>query len=56
MEDLYAAEQAALAVQSILPLFHVPVAYAAAATLKNWTLRADGSWNLADAWLEGGKP
>jgi peptide/nickel transport system substrate-binding protein len=56
VEDLYAAEQAMLATQRIIPLFHLPVTYAAAATVKNWSLRPDGSWNLADAWLESAKP
>jgi peptide/nickel transport system substrate-binding protein len=56
VEDLYAAEQAMLATQRIIPLFHLPVTYAASASLKNWTLRADGSWSLADAWLGIGKP
>jgi len=56
VEDLYAAEQAALATQRIIPLFHLPVSYAVATTLKNWTLRRDGSWSLADAWIGSGKP
>jgi peptide/nickel transport system substrate-binding protein len=56
VEDLYAAEQAMLATQRIIPLFHLPVTYAASASLKNWTLRPDGSWNLADASLGNGKP
>jgi hypothetical protein len=56
VEDLYAAEQAVLATQRIIPLFHLPVTYAASASLKNWWLRPDGSWNLADAWLGNGKP
>jgi ABC-type transport system substrate-binding protein len=56
VEDLYAAEQAMLATQRIIPLFHLPLTYAASASLKNWTLRPDGSWNLADAWLGNGKP
>ena len=56
VEDLYAAEQAELAEQYIIPLFHLPASYAAARTLKNWTLRPDGSWSLADAWLGSGKP
>jgi ABC-type transport system substrate-binding protein len=56
VEDLYAAEQAVLATQKMIPLFHLPVTYAASASLKNWTLRSDGSWNLADAWLGSGKP
>ena len=54
-EELYAAEQSLLATQRLIPLFHLPVSYEATPTLKNWTLRADGSWSLADAWL-GGKP
>lgn len=56
VEDLYAAEQAVVATQKIIPLFHLPVTYAASASLKNWTLRPNGSWNLADAWLGSGKP
>jgi peptide/nickel transport system substrate-binding protein len=56
VEDLYVAEQAALAAQRIIPLFHLPASYAAAPALKNWTLRPDGSWNLADAWLGSSKP
>jgi len=56
VETLYAAEQAVLAAQRIIPLFHLPVTYATSATLKSWTLRADGNWNLADAWLGNGKP
>ena len=55
VEDLYAAEQAMLATQGLIPLFHLPASYATASTLKNWTPRADGSWSLADAWL-GSKP
>jgi len=56
VEDLYAAEQAELATQRAVPLFHLPVSYAAAPALENWTLRADGSWNLSDAWLRSGRP
>jgi peptide/nickel transport system substrate-binding protein len=55
VEDLYASERALLAAQRIIPLFHLPVAYAATSTLNNWTMRADGSWSLADAWI-GSKP
>jgi MarR-like DNA-binding transcriptional regulator SgrR of sgrS sRNA len=56
VEDLYAAEQALLATQRLIPLFHLPACYAAAPSLKNWTPRSDGSWSLADAWLGSGKP
>jgi peptide/nickel transport system substrate-binding protein len=56
IEDLYAAEQSLLATQRLIPLFHLPVSYAASSNLKNWTPRTDGSWSLADAWLGSGKP
>ncbi len=55
-EDLYTAEQSVLAAQRIIPLFHLPASYATSAVLKNWTLRPDGSWDLADAWLGSAKP
>ncbi len=56
VEDLYAPERALLAAQRIIPLFHLPVAYAATSNLNDWTLRADGSWSLAGAWLGNSKP
>jgi len=55
-EDLYAAEQSALALERVIPLFHLPVFYAATPSLKNWILHNDGSWDLADAWLENTMP
>jgi hypothetical protein len=55
VEDLYATEVALLATQRVIPLFHLPMSYASAGTLRNWTLRPDGSWTLADAWLGIGK-
>jgi hypothetical protein len=56
LEDLYAAEQAVLATQRIIPLVHLPASYAASTTLKNWAVRLDGNWSLDNAWLESGKP
>ena len=55
-EDLYVAEQSALATQRVIPLFHLPVTYGSSATLKHWTLRPDGSWNIDNAWLVNAKP
>lgn len=55
VEDLYASERALLATQRVIPLFHLPVSYAASAALKDWALQPDGSWTVADAWLEIGK-
>jgi ABC-type transport system substrate-binding protein len=51
VEDLYAFEVGMLARQRLIPLFHLPVSYASATRLKTWTLRPDGSFSLADAWL-----
>lgn len=55
-EDLYLAEQAALATERVIPLFHLPVSYAAAPNLRNSTVHVDGSWDVSDAWLENTKP
>jgi len=55
VEGLYTSERAMLATRRMIPLFHLPVSYAASATLNNWSLRPDGSWTLADAWLGSGK-
>lgn len=56
VEDLYAAEQAALAAERVIPLVHLPASYAAATTVKDWTVQFDGSLDLANAWLASGKP
>ncbi len=56
VEDLYASETALLATRRVIPLFHLPVSYAASGNLKDWVLRPDGSLTLGDAWLEAGKP
>jgi len=56
VEDLYASERAMLATRRMIPLFHLPVSYAASASLNNWSLRPDGSWTLAEAWLGSGRP
>ena len=58
VEDLYAAEQAMLAQQRLIPLFHLPVAYAVSSSLRDWKPLVDGGWNLADVWLApgSGKP
>ena len=50
-EPDFAAEQAALASQRVVPLFHLPVFYAASASLRDWALRTDGTIELANAWL-----
>jgi peptide/nickel transport system substrate-binding protein len=56
VQELYSSERAALATQRIIPLFHLPVSYAASSTLKNWSVRSDGSLILVDASLGNLKP
>lgn len=56
LEELYAIEQATLAGERVIPLFHLPVSYASVANLKDWRLQLDGSWELSSAWLESSKP
>jgi ABC-type transport system substrate-binding protein len=55
VEELFAAEQAALASQRLVPLFHLPVFYATSASLRDWSVRTDGSVELANAWLGAAK-
>ena len=55
VEDLFAMEQATLATLRVVPLFHLPVSCAASASLRDWTLRPDGSLDVAHAWLEAAK-
>jgi peptide/nickel transport system substrate-binding protein len=54
VEELYAAEQTMLTTQRMIPLFHLPAAYAAVASLRDWKASADGGWDLADVWLGPG--
>jgi MarR-like DNA-binding transcriptional regulator SgrR of sgrS sRNA len=56
VEDLYATEQSLMTTQKIIPLFHLPVSYASSGALKSWTVRPDGDWDLADAWLGSKQP
>lgn len=56
VDGLYADEQAALASERVIPLIDVPATYASTPKLKDWIVRADGSWDLANAWLESTKP
>jgi ABC-type transport system substrate-binding protein len=54
-EELFAAEQGELASERLIPLFHLPVFYAAGASLRDWVVRTDGSLELANAWLGAAK-
>jgi len=55
-EELFSAEKSTLDAARVIPLFHLPVSYASALRLRNWTLRMDGSLDLSRAWLGNTKP
>ena len=55
IEELYAAEQTTLATQRVVPLFHLPVFYSGSVSLKDWTVRSDGTLNLTNPWLGAAK-
>jgi len=55
-EELFSTEKAVLETGRVIPLFHLPVSYASAPRLRNWTLRTDGSLDLSEAWLGNTKP
>ena len=52
IEDLYQAERSLLEGNTIIPLFHLPVASAVGPRVRDWTSSKLGLWNLADIWLE----
>jgi len=56
LADLYQAERGLLAGYAVIPLFHLPVASAASARVRDWEPGRPGDWNesglsLADVWL-----
>jgi len=52
VEDLYQAEHTLLDAHSVIPLFHLPMASAASARVRDWAPDRLGGWNLQDLWLE----
>jgi peptide/nickel transport system substrate-binding protein len=56
VEDLYNAEKTLLTPHRIVPLFHLPVEYAASPMLRDWRPAADGRWRVDEAWMAKEKP
>ena len=57
LDDLYQAERSLLAGYAVIPLFHLPLASAASARVRDWEPGRLGQWceagfSLADVWLE----
>jgi len=40
----------------VVPIVHLPQAFGLSPRVNNWTQPRDGSWRLADVWLEAEKP
>jgi len=55
-EDLYQAESKMLQSQRLIPLFHLPAAYALGPAVKAWGQDRYGTWCLADVWVSAEKP
>jgi ABC-type transport system substrate-binding protein len=56
LDDLYQVERDVLREYEVIPLFHLPLAAAASARVRNWTPGGLGGWNdqefsLANIWL-----
>ena len=56
LDDLYQAERSLLDGYAVIPLFHLPVASATSARVRNWGPDRLGEWigtglSLADLWL-----
>lgn len=51
-QSVYQAERAVLARKNLIPLVHLPIAYACGARVRDFHLRYDGSPDLASASLE----
>jgi peptide/nickel transport system substrate-binding protein len=54
--NLYTAESALLQSQRVIPLLHLRNAVALSSRVMGWQADPDGSWRLANVWLETGKP
>jgi peptide/nickel transport system substrate-binding protein len=51
-EQLYTAERTLLETQRVIPLFHLPRAYALGAAIRDWPKDRMGDWNLEQVWVD----
>ncbi len=61
LDDLYQTERSLLDGYAVIPLFHLPVASAASARVRDWEPGRPGEWSekgfsLADFWLADSRP
>jgi hypothetical protein len=50
-DDLYAAENALLQSQRVIPLLHLRSVAAISPRVQDWTEERDGEWRLENVWL-----
>jgi peptide/nickel transport system substrate-binding protein len=51
-EQLYTSERALLETRRVIPLFHLPRAYALGPAIRGWRNSSMGVWNLEQIWVE----
>jgi hypothetical protein len=56
IEDLFSAEQELLAKQRVIPLLHLPAAWALSPGVRDWRVGADGSWRLNEVSMGKDRP
>jgi len=52
LEETYAAERTLVESHVVIPLLHLPAAYALGSRTKNWLATRWDDWRLAEAWVE----
>jgi ABC-type transport system substrate-binding protein len=55
-ELLYSAENDLLHSRRVIPLLHLRIGNSIGANVQDWSLDADGSWQVPNAWLTTDKP
>jgi MarR-like DNA-binding transcriptional regulator SgrR of sgrS sRNA len=51
MEVLYGTEKELLEQQRVIPLFHLPAAWAVSPAVRDWQTDADGRWRVENVWI-----
>ncbi|HUR37223.1 MAG TPA: ABC transporter substrate-binding protein [Terriglobales bacterium] len=54
-EQLYAAEDAMLETNRIIPIAHLPATFWTSSRVRNWKMLPDGRWKLEQVWLDSVK-
>jgi peptide/nickel transport system substrate-binding protein len=55
-DELYDIEKSLLADFHVIPLFHLPEAFALSSRVEDWKMSPEGGWRLESVWLVAGEP